>query len=97
MPLVKSTSRVMREGAVIHLTGTWVRDGETGNVVPQVNGVFTCTTTKADGSAPQIMTTGVDGVPAIVDVLTTQERTQLAALADKVFAALRDQYGLSEA
>lgn len=97
MPLVKSTSRIQRDGATLHLTAQWRRDGNSGAVLPQVNGVFTATTTKADGTGPHVMTTGVEGVPAIVDVLTAAERTQFAALADKVFAALRDTYGLTEA
>ncbi len=97
MPLSRVTTRIVREGATMTVTAQWRRDPDTGALTPQVNGVFSCATTKADGSGAQMMTTGVDGIPAIVDVLTAAEKAQLAALADRVFAALRDTYGLTEA
>ncbi len=97
MPLSRVTTRIAREGATLTLSTQWRLNADTGAIEPMVNGVFSCTTTKADGSGAQVMTTGVDGIPAIADVLTAAERAQLAALADRVFAALRDTYGLVEA
>lgn len=100
MPLSKITTRIVREGTTVTMTAQWRRnlDGPVpGPVELQVNGVFTATTTKADGTGPQMMTTGVDGVPALVDLLTAAQKTQLQAIADAIFVALRDAHTLTEA
>lgn len=90
MPYTRTSTRVRREGALLHITCQYMRRDD-GTLAPVVNGVVRVTGTLADGSEPQVIE-----VP-LMELLTAQQQQQVTGMVDRAFTALLTRYGLTEA